>query len=177
MENVLMEEPRFWRIVTLKKLRRTEGVAFDIMPMALLPKIDGIDRVIHASSALSPGPVDDVARPWYIHHFQEDNLLVLRGKRTAEIYTLEHKRVETFVVTPDYVECNGKVVCEGPAMVVWPCDVFHRIVSGADGSASLNFAVRHPGFDINTAFDVYDLNTNTGEHRKIREGRLDQYPG
>jgi hypothetical protein len=174
---VFAEEPSFWRVIRLRKFRRTEGVAFDTMPMKALPRIDGIDRVIHQKRALSPGPVDGIERPWYVHTHQEDNLLVLQGKRTAEIYTLQHRRVETFAVTPDYVEHNGKIVYDGPAMVVWPCNVFHRIVTGDEGSASLNFAVRYEGFDIDTAFDIYDLNTETGKYRMIRRGTLDQYVG
>ena len=174
---VFAEEPRFWRIIKLRKFRRTEGVAFDIMPMQALPKIDGIDRVIHQKRALSPGSVGDIERPWYVHTHQEDNLIVLQGKRTAEVYTLEYKRIETFTVTPEYIEHNGKVVYEGPGMVVWPCNVFHRIATGDEGSASLNFALRYPGFDIDTAFNVYDLNTGTGEYKLLRKGSLDQYPG
>jgi len=174
---VFAEEPRFWRIIKLRKFRRTEGVAFDIMPMEALPRVDGIDRVIHQKRALSPGSVGEIERPWYIHTHQEDNLIVLQGKRTAEIYTVEYKRIETFAVTPEYIEHNGKVVYEGPAMVVWPTNVFHRIVTGDEGSASLNFALRYPGFDIDTAFNVYDLNTDTGEYRLLRKGSLDQYPG
>jgi hypothetical protein len=174
---IVAEEPGFWRIVRLRQFRRTEGVGFDVMPMEVLPRIDGIDRVLHARHAVSPGPVGEVARHWYVHSHQEDNLLVLQGRRTAEIYTLRHKRVEAFAVTPDRVERNGVVVCDGPAMVVWSVNVFHRITTGDEGSASVNFAVRHPGFDIHTAFDVYELDTGTGEHRRIREGRLDQFPG
>lgn len=174
---IVMEEPRFWRIIALQPFRRTDGVAFDIMPMDALPRIDGIDRVIHKQQAISPGAVGDVARPWYLHEHQEDNLLVLQGKRTAEIYNLEHKRIEKFTVTPDYVERNGVRVFDGPAMVVWPVNVFHRITTGEEGSASINFAVRHPGFDFRTAFDIYDLDTTTGAYRRIRAGHLDQFLG
>ena len=49
---VLMEEPGFWRIIRLRQFRRTEGVSFDIMPMEVLPRIDGIDRVIHKRHAV-----------------------------------------------------------------------------------------------------------------------------
>lgn len=171
---VLMEEPGFWRIIRLKQFRKTDGVSFDIMPMEVLQRIDGIDRVMHKERAISPGPVGEVERPWYFHTHQEDNLLVLHGKRTAEIFNLQHKQVEVFTVTPDYVERNGIMVYEGPAMVVWSMGVFHRITTGDEGSASINFAVRHPGFDIHTAFDIYELDTTTGEHRRIREGKLDQ---
>ncbi len=177
MKDMILDEvARFWRVIKLRPFRKTEGVSFDIVPMEVLPRIDGIDRVIHRHGAFSPGSVGDVDRPWYIHHHQEDNLLVLQGERTAEIYSLEYGSVETFVATPDRIVHNGKVIHEGAAMVVWPCEVFHRIRSGAEGSASLNFAVRHPGFDIKTAFDVYDLDTVTGKNRVIREGKLDQFP-
>jgi hypothetical protein len=142
--------------------------------MEFLPRVDGIDRVIHQGSALSPGSVAGVERPWYCHPFQEDNLMVLAGVRTVDIYTLEHRRMETFVVEPDRVTHGGKVVYDGPAILVWPVNVFHRIRSGERGSESVNFAVRHPGFDIDTNFSVYDLDAVTGAFRTIREGRLDQ---
>ena len=51
---VLMEEAGFWRIIKLKQFRRTEGVSFDIVPMEVLPRIDGIDRVLHKRRAISP---------------------------------------------------------------------------------------------------------------------------
>ena len=61
-------------------------------------------------------------------------------------------------------------------MLVWPCNVFHRIRTDSQGSASMNLAVHHEGFDIRTNFNVYDLDTTTGEYRVIREGHLDQPP-
>lgn len=174
MDYLFDEVERFWRIIKLKPFRRTEGVAFDILPMQYLPKVDGIDRVIHASAALSPGSIPGVERPWYCHPHQEDNLMVLHGRRIVDIYTLEHRRLETFVVEPERITHNGTVVFEGAAMLVWPVNVFHRIRSGEEGSASINFAVRHPGFDIDTNFSLYDLNTDTGEYRMVRLGKLDQ---
>lgn len=175
VDYVVDEVDRFWRIIRLKPFRKTEGVSFDIVPMKYLPKIDGIDRVIHKNGALSPGSVGDVERPWYLHPHQEDNLLVLQGVRMVDIYTLEHRRLEHFVVEPERVYHEDKLIYDGPAMLVWPTNVFHRIVSGKDGSASLNFAVRLPGFDIDTNFSVYDLDTATGEFRVIRKGSLDQF--
>ena len=175
MEHIYDEVERFWRIIRLKPFRKTEGVSFDILPMQYLPRIDGIDRVIHKKRAISPGSVGGIERPWYLHPQQEDNLLVLAGVRMVDIYTLEHRRLEHFVVEPEKVYHNDKLVYDGPAMLVWPTNVFHRIVSGDDGSVSLNFAVRLPGFDIDTNFSVYDLDTKTGEYRVIREGKLDQF--
>lgn len=175
MDFILDEVDQFWRIITLKPFRKTEGVSFDILPMKYLPKIDGVDRVVHKHGALSPGSVGDVKRPWYLHPQQEDNLLVLQGVRMVDIYSLKYRRLEHFTVEPERVFHNDKLVYEGPAMVVWPTNVFHRITSGDNGSVSLNFAVRLPGFNIDTNFSVYDLDTKTGEYKVIREGKLDQF--
>lgn len=171
---IVEEVPDFYRVIALTPFRRTKGVRFDIFPMEFLPRVDGIDRVLHDSDALSPGSVGGVERPWYLHQAQEDNLIVLHGTRTVDIYTLEHRRVDTFVVEPDRVYKNGVLLYDGAAMLVWPCNVFHRIRTGPEGSASLNFAVRHPGFDIKTNFSIYKLDTGTGEYEAIRAGHLDQ---
>lgn len=174
IKGIVEEVLNFYRIIALTPFRKTKGVNFDIFPMEFLPRVDGIDRVLHESDALSPGSVGEVERPWYLHQHQEDNLIVLHGVRTVDIYTLEHRRVENFVVEPNKVYKNGELVYDGPAILVWPCNVFHRIRSGQAGSASLNFAVRHPGFDIKTNFSVYDLDTDTGDYKVIRAGHLDQ---
>ena len=172
--HIIDEAAGFYRVITLKPFRRTPGVAFDIFPMEFLPKIDGIDRVMHASAAVSPGPVDGVDQPWYMHTEQEDNLIVLSGVRTVDIYTLEHRLMLTFVVEPDRIVKNGQLLYDGPAMLVWPCHVFHRIRSGVQGSASLNFAVRMPGIDMQTNFNIYDLDIRANTYRLLRSGFLDQ---
>jgi hypothetical protein len=147
------------------------------MPIEYLPRIDAIDRVIHEGNALSPGSVGDIALPWYMNPCQDDNLMVLTGTRQVEIYSQAHGRIETFTVTPQTISKNGQVVYEGGAMLVWPCQVFHRIRSGETGSASLNFAVHYAGFDIRTNFNIYDLDPIGGKFLVIREGHLDQSPG
>ena len=49
-------------------------------------------------------------------------------------------------------------------------EIFHRIVSGASGSISVNFATRVQGFDLEDNFNVYDLNILTGNYRTICDG-------
>jgi hypothetical protein len=172
---ILEEVDGLYRIVALKPLRRTEGVRFDMVRLEALLRIDAIDRVIHTGGAVSPGAVGDIERPWYMHTAQDDNLLVLHGTREVDIYTPAHGKVEHFTVTADHVMRDGKVLHEGAAMLVWPRGVFHRIVSDpVEGSASLNLATHYDGFDIETNFSVYDLNTDTGEYRVIRKGSMDQ---
>jgi hypothetical protein len=174
-EGMVPEISGLYRVIPLRVLRRTPGVAFDVLPRTALPRIDAVDRVLHEGGAISPGAVGAVARPWYMHPHQDDNLIVLHGTRAVDIYTPAHGRIESFTVTPHRVEHTGRLLFDGPAMLVWPRGVFHRIQSDAQtGSASLNFATRYEGFDIRTNFSVYDLDPATGQYRVIREGHLDQ---
>ncbi|WP_244148785.1 hypothetical protein [Desulfonatronum thiosulfatophilum] len=161
----------------MKQLRRTPGVFFDNVPMEFLPRIDAIDRVIHAQSAVSPGPVGDVARPWYMHPSQDDNLIVLHGTRHVDIYLRDHGMHSFTVTSSRILHQDGSVLFDGPAMLVWPRLVFHRITSGDEGSASLNFAVHYEGLDMRTNFNIYDLDLQTGQSRIVREGFQDQKAG
>ena len=162
-------------IVKLDIFRETEGVRFDIVPNEFLKQVSGIDRVIHNSNAVSPGSIGDVDRPWYMHTSQGDNLIVLHGERHVDLYNKEHGKVEHFIVTKDKIYQNGELVCEDPSILAWPAHVFHRVESKKSGSASLNFAIRNESFDVKDNFSIYDLNTNTGEYKVIREGHKDQF--
>ena len=155
-------------------LRRTASVAFDLLPIHALGRLDAVDRVMHGPGAFSPGSVGEVERPWYMHTHQDDHLLVLHGTRDVEIYTPAHGRVERFVAEPERIEMNGELLHDGPAALVWPRGVFHRIISRELGSASINLATHHEGFDLNTNFSVYDLDPETGRCECIRAGHLDQ---
>ena len=169
------EIPGLYRVIRLTPLRHTQGVSFDAVPPELLQRIDSCDRVIHEHGAVSPGPVGEVERPWYMHSYQDDNLIVVHGTRYVDVYTPARGRVETFAVSPNLVKMGDRVVFDGPAMLVWPRGVFHRVRScEKEGSASLNFAVHYEGFNIRSNFSIYDLNPETGEYRVIREGHVDQ---
>ena len=86
-----------------------------------------------------------------------------------------HGKIESFMVTPDQIMQNGVTIYEGAALLVWPKGVFHRIKSGEDGSASVNLATHYKGIDMRTNFNIYDLDTETGKCKVIREGHLDQF--
>ena len=167
-----------YRLVPLRMLRRTEGVKFDEIVPSDIPKIHGIDRVIHGANSISPGPIEDstppVKRPWYMHTHQDDNLMVLQGTRYVDIFNPKTKEKASFIVTPDKVFKNEKLYYDGPAMVVWPAGIFHRIISGSDGSISVNFSTRKNNFNLENNFNIYDLNTFTGEYRLVKDGYEDQ---
>ncbi|MHB1483738.1 MAG: hypothetical protein ACYCYI_03655 [Saccharofermentanales bacterium] len=171
---VIEEIKDFYKIVQFDTFRKTPNVNFDLIPLELFTNIGSLDRVIHKNNAMSPGPVGDIKRPWYMHNFQDDNLVVFGGTRFVEIYTPEHGRIESFTVTSDKVFRGDMLIAEGSVLLIWPRKVFHRILSGTDGSASLNVAVHYDGFDIRTNFDVFDLNTENGDYKVIRKGYEDQ---
>ena len=167
-----------YRLIPLRTLRETAGVKFHEIVPSDIPKIHGIDRVIHGPNSISPGPIEDtnppIKRPWYMHTGQDDNLLVLQGTRYVDIFNPKTKETASFIVTPDKVYKNDKLYYNGPAMVVWPAGIFHRIISGAEGSISLNFAKRTKNFDISNNFNIYDLNKETGEYKLLKDGSDDQ---
>jgi hypothetical protein len=171
---IIAEIPGLYKVVALQPFRKTAGVSFDILPKSLVPKIDAVDRVIHKNRAISPGPVGDVLEPWYMHPHQDDNLIVLQGMRHVEIYTKAHGRVESFIVSPERIEHNDKLLYDGPALLVWPRSVFHRIKSGETGSASINLATHYDGIDMRSNFNIYELDIDSGKFRVVREGHLDQ---
>lgn len=174
-EGIIEEHPGLYRIIGFKVLRRMAGAFFDEVPLGVLPSIDAVDRVIHYSGTVSPGPVGEVARPWYMHLYQSDHLIVVHGMREIDIYTPAHGKVEHFTAEPNRIFKNGELIHDGPGMLVWPEGVFHRIKSDPKlGSASINLASHTAGFDIRTNFSVYDVNLDTGEYWVVREGHLDQ---
>ena len=59
-------------------------------------------------------------------------------------------------------------------MLVWPRGVFHRITSGEEGSITINLATHYEGFDIKTNFNIYNLDTKTGDYTVFRDGFKDQ---
>ena len=63
---------------------------------------------------------------------------------------------------------------DGPAMIVWPAGIFHRIISGDEGSISINFSTRTSKFDLKTNFNVYDLCLTSGKSTIIKDGEEDQ---
>ncbi len=165
----------FYKIIRLMPLRKTEGVYFDTIPVSVFGRIDAIDRVVHAAGAFSPGAVGEVARPWYMHEFQDDHLMVLSGMRVIDLYSRGYAETIQFEITPDTIKKNGRVIFRGQGLIMWPRGVFHRVESCREqGSSSLNFAVHYPGFDIATNFNIYDLNVSSGEYHVIRHGMLDQ---
>ena len=160
-----------FHIVPLKKLRHTENVDFDIMSFAW--EFNGIDIVKHKPGARSPGNANWKENLWYMHKHQEDNLITLHGNRFIELYTKEHWKVERFEISHECIKWNWEVILEWDWILWWPTNVFHRNYS-PDWSISMNFAMRNNEFDIDTEFNIYDLNTKTWEYDVVRVGKLDQ---
>ena len=172
---VIEEINGFYSISPLKLFRKTEGVVFDLVPENIVKESSSVDRVIHLSNAISPGSVGEVSRPWYMHYHQKDNLVVLHGHRIVELYSRELKKKIIFEIYPDKIYRDGELVFDEGVVLSWDTKIFHRIVSGNDGSASLNFAIRDEGFDLKTNFNIYKLEEETGDYTTVREGYKDQF--
>jgi len=174
MYEIVDEVEGLFQVIQFEDFRKTPGVTFNILPQSIIGRADSMDRVLHDNKAMSPGPIGNTLRPWYMHDFQDDNLAVLHGTREVDVYTPAHGQVEHFSVTANEVYKNGTLIATGGAMLVWPKGVFHRIVSGEVGSASINLAIHYEGWDIKNNFNIYDVDTKTGEYLMIREGFKDQ---
>jgi len=160
-------------IIPLHLLRKTPSVEFYNIH-GVLTRLSAIDKVIHQKGAHSPTVKGSkVKRPWYMHEYQEDNLVVHEGRRIVDLYTHKHGKIETFETTSKYVKHNGKIIFEGSTIIGWPTHVFHRVKS-PQGSISTNYAKHYKHFDIKTNFDIYDLDIKTGKYKVIRAGHKDQ---
>ncbi|MBN2852286.1 MAG: hypothetical protein JXQ23_06060 [Clostridia bacterium] len=175
MFEIVHQVPDLYTIVKLKQFRKTPGVSFDVITSAFLPRIDSVERVMHESYAFSPGMVDTIERPWYMHPYQDDHLLVLQGTREVDVYTKAYGKIVTFTITPHQIFKDGALFYDGDALMIWPRGVFHRVSSKSEGSSSINLAVHYPGFSDRNNFNIYSLNTLNGDYKVIREGHLDQH--
>lgn len=130
--------------------------------------------VEHKKNAYSPTIewMED-ERPWYMHPFQIDNLIVFKGTRIIDLYARDHMQIETFEVSPRIIKHNWKIIYEWKAIFWRYTKVFHRVHS-PQWSISLNLAQHLDGFDIKTNFNIYNLNLNTCKTSLLREWHLDQ---
>ena len=174
-ESIIKQVEGMYRVLRLSRFRTTPGVSFDVLVPRLVPQVDAIDRVIHETGAISPGSVGEIMQPWYMHPNQADHLLVLDGTRYVDLYSPILGRVVSFEIESDRVTWEGELICDTACMLVWSRGVFHRIRSdAATGSRSVNLATHYPGFDLDTNFNVYNLDVETGEYWVIRAGFQDQ---
>jgi len=170
-EDIIKKQDWLFHIIPLKRLRHTNKVDFDVM--SFFEEFNWIDIVTHQAWAKSPWSVWDKEDMWYMHKWQEDNLITLSGNRYVELYDMKNKKIERFEISHELIKHNWEIIHEGPAILGWPVTVFHRNYS-PNGSVSMNFAVRTNDFDLDTEFNIYNLNINTGEYDIVRVWKEDQ---
>jgi len=172
-EEITSKVEGLFHIIPFTLLRHTENVDFHSIPY--LDHINSMERVIHADGAVSPWPVWDIAEPWYMHAHQEDNLITVSGVRHVELYHPKFSgwKIEQFEISKDYIKHNGEIICDWPWILGWPTGVYHRN-SSTKTSSSLNLWIRFEGFDVDTEFNIYDIDIEAGKVHMIREWSLDQ---
>ena len=171
--DIIYKKEWLFHVIPFELLRHTENVDFHSIPY--LDQINSMDRVIHSPWALSPWKVWEVAEWWYMHPAQEDNLITTSGNRIVELYHPEFSdwKIEIFELSDKFIKHNWKIICDWPWILGWPTWVYHRNKS-PEGSASLNLWIRFEGFDIDTEFNIYDINEETWKIKVIRKGSIDQ---
>ena len=170
-ENIIERVEWLFHIIPLKQLRKTENVDFEVM--SFFEEFNWADIVKHEPWARSPGTINWEWDYWYMHPNQEDNLITLCWNRFVELYNKKHWKVEQFEISYDWIKRNWKIVLKWPWILGWPVNVFHRNYS-PEGSTSMNFAIRGENFDLDTEFNIHDVNTKTWEYNIARVGKLDQ---
>jgi hypothetical protein len=170
-KEIIKSEPWIWYIIPIQKLRETNNVEFDAFP--LFPEINGIDIVTHEKWAYSPTLPSWDNDVWYMHPWQEDNLITLCWNRVVELYNKNTKKIETFELSHKKIKLNWNILYEGPAILWWNIWIFHRNHS-PKGSVSQNFAVRNKKFNLDTEFNIYKLDVKTWEYEVARIWKKDQ---
>lgn len=170
-EEIVKKIQWLFHIIPLKKLRNTDKVDFDVM--SLYQEFNWIDIVTHEPGAKSPWSAWWKENLWYMHTGQEDNLITLSWNRYVELYTKNHWKIERFEISHNRIKWNWEIVLEWPWILWWPTWVFHRNYS-PEGSVSMNFAVRDDKFNLDTEFNIYDLDVETWKFKVQRLWKLDQ---
>ena len=121
----------------IKVFRETPQVSFFD---ADIEGSNGTDVVIHNGNAISP-PNDGANEQYYVHKYQIDHNLVIKGSR---IFTL---------LNPEWDEPHH-IIYLNRAMgaLQIPIGTFHRSVSNQDGSIVLNKAIRDEKFKPENEF-------------------------
>lgn len=164
--------PNLCFIVPLNKFRTTPNVSFETIPM--IKDFSELDIVEHKKWAYSPSiKKDKELKPWYMHPHQIDNLVVFKWERFIDLYSKEYTKIEHFEVSNNTIKHNWEIIYRWKAIFWRYTNVFHRVYS-PEWSISLNLAQQMNWFDINTNFNIYDLDTKTSKSFIIREWHLDQ---
>ena len=172
-ENIISKKEWLFHIIPFTLLRHTESVDFHSIPY--VDHINAMERVIHWDWAKSPWRVWEVLEAWYMHAHQEDNLVTISWVRHVELYhpVFSDGKIEKFEISKDYIKHNWKIICDGAWLLWWPTGVYHRN-SSIKTSSSLNLWIRFDGFDVETEFNIYNVDIANWKVSMLRKGSLDQ---
>tara|TARA_Y100000389_G_scaffold194699_1_gene225065 strand:- start:2827 stop:3345 length:519 start_codon:yes stop_codon:yes gene_type:complete len=142
-----------FRLLQLGSLKRLTNYKVDNVIHQDIAKITGIYRETHGSNVMSPIGTeyvfkefhmnctdnDEGSKCWYANDFERNNLMVLSGSRTIELYCYVRKTREILTINEDNIYRNGKLYYGSPAMISWDGSIYHRTISGFKGCVSINF--------------------------------------
>ncbi|KAK3235634.1 hypothetical protein CYMTET_54174 [Cymbomonas tetramitiformis] len=119
---------------------------------------------------------------------QNETMFVYRKADATDKYAIEPAVVKQFhtefaddvtaitnyINVDQAVQSGGDGISDLAGNVTLGSSTLYIIISGSEGSISVNFATRHPEYNIKNNFNIYDLDTDTGEYEVIRDGFEDQ---
>lgn len=141
-----------FRLIPLRTAAHTVTHRVDIA----VPIFDTVEREIHAPNYTTPGYRDksSAMTSWNMYPTKSNLLMITSGKVELDIYCLQERKHESFVLTPDDVYRNGKVYYGSPAMVGWAPGIFYKLRTGTDGASFVNFMKKHDDLEsVNDEFE------------------------
>ena len=84
---------------------------------------------------------------WHQNRYEINNLLILDGMRTIELYNMQNNKKSFIEITPDNIYKNGKIYYGSPCILTWNGELFHRTISGENGCISMNFTEKAYKFE------------------------------
>ena len=132
-----------FKLIPLSQVLRSSSFRIDNALIEQGIQISGIYREIHGANVSSHIGTDSYLKKlddnWYSNCYERNNLLVLNGSRTVNLFCKYTNQEMTFTITPDNIYKNNKLYYGSPGIISWYGDIYHKTKSGNEGSISINF--------------------------------------
>ena len=130
-----------FRLIPLRSVTRTSRMRIDEVAPFDYFNYDAVQRVIQAPDTNVPSP--SASRSWEMSHENANSVMVAHGELRLDLYCLNSRQREDFIITPENVYKNGRIYYGSPAMIHWRAGTYYKTHSGEDGCIFTNFIQGH----------------------------------
>ena len=134
-----------FRLIPLRSIARTTQHRVDLAGVDL--GWTTVQREIFAPNGTSPA-YDDLPRSWNMMPNKTNAVLVTAGTLELTVYSLQARKQDSLVLTPENVYLNGKVHYGSPAMLEWAPGVFYKMRADDDGCTFVTFTADRPTEEV-----------------------------